>query len=103
MFILPLVDAIEVFNSRCINPGFNDQAFHLAQEQNLAGTVGSDVHALVELGRSTLQLPYFETADGLRAVIRQGIPQTRLSSPLIHMTSRWAYMVNRMTLPRSAA
>jgi predicted metal-dependent phosphoesterase TrpH len=103
MFILPLVDAIEVFNSRCVNPAFNDQAFRLAEEQNLAGTVGSDVHALVEVGRSTLLIPWFETAEELRAVIRQGIPQTRLSSPLIHLTSRWAYIVNRMTLPRSAA
>jgi len=100
MFILPLVDAIEVFNSRCTNPAFNDQAFQLAQEQNLAGTVGSDCHSLMEVGRSTLLLPWFDTADGLRAVIRQGIPQTRLSSLLIHLTSRWAFLVNALSAPR---
>ncbi|MGD0708192.1 MAG: PHP domain-containing protein [Anaerolineaceae bacterium] len=103
MFILPLVDAIEVFNSRCINPALNDQALQLAQEQHVAGTVGSDSHTLFEVGRSTLEVPYFETAVELRSVIRQGIPHTRLSSPFVHLASRWAYIVNRMTLPRSAA
>ena len=102
MFILLLVDAIEVFNSRCVNPATNDKAIRLAQEQRIAGTVGSDSHSLMEVGRSTLEVPWFETADELRAVIRQGVPHTRLSSPLIHLTSRWAHFVNVLTIPRRA-
>ena len=42
--ILPDVDAIEVYNSRCMNPGFNRQARQFADRHNLAGTVGSDGH-----------------------------------------------------------
>ncbi len=90
MQILPYIDAIEVFNSRCTRAEVNDQAAAFAAEHNLAGTVGSDAHAIMELGRSTLRLPPFATAAELRAVIRQGQPQTLLSSPWIHWTSVWA-------------
>jgi hypothetical protein len=88
--ILPLVDAIETFNSRCIEAKYNTRAAKFAREHGLAGTVGSDAHAAFELGRSHLVLPTFESGDGLREVIRQGQPVTRLSSPFVHITSRWA-------------
>jgi len=88
--ILPYIDAIEVFNSRCTNAFSNAQAADFAAAQNLAGTVGSDAHSLMELGRSTLRLPPFANAAELRAVIRQGEPRTLLSSPWIHWTSVWA-------------
>src|SRR5215216_3067134 len=39
--IIPLVDAIEVYNSRCMNPGFNRDASRFAERHNIAGTVGS--------------------------------------------------------------
>src|SRR5512138_1235009 len=38
--IAPLVDAIEVFNSRCVRPSYNVQAAAFARLHNLAGTVG---------------------------------------------------------------
>src|SRR5512138_402692 len=38
--ITPLVDAIEVFNSRCVRPSYNVQAAAFARLHNLAGTVG---------------------------------------------------------------
>ncbi len=88
--ILPYVDAIEVFNSRCTAAVINRQAAAFAAEHNVAGTVGSDAHSILELGRSTLLLPPFTSADGLRAVIRQGQARTRLSHPLVHLTSVWA-------------
>ena len=88
--IAPLVDAIEVFNSRCQITWINSQAAEFAQQHNLAGTVGSDAHTLQEVGRSTLRLPYFTDAEGLCQVIRQGKAETRLSSPFIHLTSTYA-------------
>ena len=88
--IAPLVDAIEVFNSRSQVALINSQAAEFAQKYNLAGTVGSDAHTLQEVGRSTLTLPYFADAQGLRQVIRQGKAETRLSSPFIHLTSTYA-------------
>jgi predicted metal-dependent phosphoesterase TrpH len=88
--ILPDVDAIEVFNSRCWSPEFNRQAQRLAEEHDIPGTVGSDAHALFELGRSVLLLEQFQGPDELRAVIRQGIPKVRWSSPWVHLISRYA-------------
>jgi predicted metal-dependent phosphoesterase TrpH len=43
--ILPEVDAIEVYNSRCMLPRFNAQARQFAEKHGLAGTVGSDASA----------------------------------------------------------
>jgi len=88
--IAPLVDAVEVFNSRCQAPWFNDQAAEFARAHDLAGTVGSDAHTLPEVGRSTLTLPYFSSAEELRQVIRHGKAETKLSSPFIHLTSTYA-------------
>ncbi len=88
--IVPLVDAIEAFNSRSQMPAYNDQSAAFAEAHSLAVTVGSDAHTLAEVGRSTLTLPAFNSADELRQVIRQGIPETRLSSPWVHFGSLWA-------------
>jgi predicted metal-dependent phosphoesterase TrpH len=88
--IAPLVDAIEVFNARCQWAGLNDQAAAFAQTHNLPGTAGSDAHTLREVGRATLSVPAFQSAADLRAVIRQGRVEARLSSPFIHLTSTYA-------------
>jgi predicted metal-dependent phosphoesterase TrpH len=93
--ITPFVDAIETFNARCMRAEYNRQASDFAREHGLAGTVGSDAHAAFELGRAHLALPPFEGGDGLRLVIRQGQPITRLSSPLVHLTSRYATIAKR--------
>ena len=37
--IVPQVDAIEVFNSRCMDPRFNHQAKVFAEKHNIPGTV----------------------------------------------------------------
>jgi predicted metal-dependent phosphoesterase TrpH len=88
--ILPHVDAIETFNSRCMSATYNEAALALALEHNIPGTVGSDAHVLQEVGRAVLELPAFNNADELRAVIRDGRPVVKLSSPAIHFTSRYA-------------
>ena len=88
--ILPDVDAIEVFNSRCWSPEFNKQAHVFAEEHDIPGTVGSDAHAPLELGRSILLLEQFQGPDELRKVIRKGIPKVRWSSPWVHFISRYA-------------
>jgi predicted metal-dependent phosphoesterase TrpH len=88
--ILPLVDAIEVYNSRCMFPGFNRAARRFAEQHNIPGTVGSDAHALFEVGRSLLLLEPFEGPGGMRKVIRSGIPQVKWSPPWVHIASRYA-------------
>ena len=88
--ILPLVDAIEVYNSRCMFPSFNRKARQFAEMHNNAGTVGSDAHVAFELGRSLLLLDPFEGPEEMRKVIRNGVPRTRWSPPWFHFTSRYA-------------
>ena len=95
--ILPQVDAIEVYNSRCMSPGFNREAREFAEKHDLAGTVGSDAHAAFELGRSLMLLEPFEGPEGLRKVIRAGIPQVRWSPPWFHITSRYASLYKKVT------
>jgi predicted metal-dependent phosphoesterase TrpH len=96
--ILPLVDALETFNARCLFSHYNYAAQTLAKQHNLPGTVGSDAHTLRELGRATLRLPAFDTAEDLRQALPLGKAQTRLSSPLIHLTSRYAVTLKKLGL-----
>jgi len=98
--ILPLVDAIEVFNSRCMLPGFNRRARRFAERHNIPGTVGSDAHAAFEVGRSLMRLEPFEGPDGMRKVIRSGEPLMKWSPPWFHFTSRYA-VVTKRNQPRS--
>jgi hypothetical protein len=91
--ILPQVDAIEVFNSRCWSPAFNRQAGEFAERHNVSGTVGSDAHATLELGRAVLLLEQFQGSEELRAVIRRGIPVVRWSPPWFHLISRYAVLL----------
>lgn len=88
--IIPHVDAIEVFNSRCMDLRFNHRAELFAQRYNLAGTVGSDAHAAFELGTSVMVLDPFEGPDGMRKVIRQAKFKTKLSPWWVHLVSRYA-------------
>ena len=88
--ILPLIDAIEIFNSRCLWPGANRRAREFAREYNLPGTAGSDAHAAFELGRAVVLLPQFEGPEGLRQVIRQAKFEMRRSPFGAHFASRYA-------------
>ena len=88
--ILPLVDAIEVFNSRCMFPSFNREARRFAEKHNIPGTVGSDAHATYEVGRSLMQLEPFDGPDEMRKIIRSGKPLTKWSPPWFHFSSRYA-------------
>ena len=95
--ILPEVDAIEVYNSRCMFPRFNREARQFAEEHNIAGTVGSDAHVTFELGRSLMMLEPFKDPDEMRKVIRSGIPKVRWSLPWVHFTSRYASIYKKVT------
>lgn len=95
--ILPHVDAIEVFNSRCIYPDDNARALAFAREHATLGSVGSDAHSLRELGRAVHRMPQAGSPSDLIAGWRAGATQTRLSAAAIHLTSRWAKTWKRLT------
>lgn len=88
--IIPFVDAIEVYNSRCMMPRFNRLARNFAEQHNLAGTVGSDAHAAFEVGRSVLLLDQFSGPEEMRGVIRQAQFRVKWSPWWFHLTSRYA-------------
>ncbi len=88
--VILLVDAVEVFNARCVFPGDNACAAALAARFSKPGFSGSDAHTLWELGRAWTALPPFEDAAGFRQALRQARP-TRRSSPFwVHWLSTWA-------------
>ncbi len=94
--ILPLVDAIEVYNSRCMRPVFNRRSMEFAKKYDVAGTVGSDAHAAFELGRSLVLLDSFEGPEEMRKAIHSAKYQMRWSLPWVHLTSRYATIRKRI-------
>lgn len=94
--IIPHVDAIEIFNSRCMDPRFNQRAMAFAEKHNLPGTVGSDAHAIFEVGKSVVWLEPFQGPDGMREVIRQAKYQTKLSPWWVHFVSTYAKRKKKM-------
>lgn len=98
--IAPFIDAIEVFNARCMSRDFNQQAEIFAQEHDIAGTVGSDAHSTMEIGRAVMLLPEFSDAASLKSALPRAKFETRLSSPLIHFTSRYAVWYKQLIKPR---
>ncbi len=88
--IAPLVDAVEVFNARCLSGEDNRKAQDFATQHGLAGTAGTDAHAAFELGTACLVTPPFSTADELRSVIREARVDGRLAPFWVHFASRYA-------------
>ena len=101
--IRPYVDAIEIFNARCLKPDFNQQARQYARQHALAGTVGSDAHTTFELGQSVLLLAPFNDAAGLKAALPAALEQSRPSAAWVHLTSRFAVWYKLLFPPRSKA
>jgi predicted metal-dependent phosphoesterase TrpH len=96
--ITPLVDAIEVFNARCMKPGANQSATRFAQTHNIPGTAGSDAHTLFEIGAAYIEFPEFKNPGELRKVIRQGRVRGKLSPFWVHFFSRYARFKKRVAV-----
>jgi len=95
--ILPLVDAIEVFNSRCMLARFNQKAKEFAARHHVPVTVGSDAHAAFEVGRAALRVDSFEDADSLRRALGSAsVAAARSSSWGVHLFSRYASLRKKM-------
>ncbi len=95
--ILPYIDAVEVFNARCYLAGYNRSAWEFARQNRIPGTVGSDAHLLVEVGRATVRLPEFSNVEELREVISQGQVVATLSPFWVHFGSAWISFSKRIT------
>ena len=97
MAIIPLVDAIETFNARCLTNQPNEMAAAFAREHRLLETVGSDAHTLKEVGRASLNMPPFTDPASFLESLRFAQRHTRLSSWVVHLCSRYAALYKRLT------
>ena len=88
--VLPLVDAVEVFNARAMWPGANRRAQALAHARGMPSTAGSDAHAALEVGRAVTLLPPFTSAEEMRSGLRQARWTGRASGLWVHLLSRYA-------------
>jgi predicted metal-dependent phosphoesterase TrpH len=94
--IVDLVDALEVFNARCMRPADNDCARAIAQEYGKLMFAGSDAHTARELGQATVRMPSFDSPQSFLTSLAQAEIHARLSSPLVHFASTYAKLVKRI-------
>jgi predicted metal-dependent phosphoesterase TrpH len=88
--ILPLIDAVEVFNARTMTMHPNKRANALAHHEGKLGLAGSDAHHPSEVGAVTMQMPDFVTPSDFMRSLAQAEISGRRSSPLVHFFSRYA-------------
>jgi predicted metal-dependent phosphoesterase TrpH len=84
------IDVIEVFNSRVTFARHNERASQLATRFGIPGIACSDAHSGLEVAMSFNALPAFETADELRASLRENEWHGSRTTKLIHLATRWA-------------
>jgi predicted metal-dependent phosphoesterase TrpH len=63
---LPLVDMVEIWNSRAFYPPWNRRAIREVRGCNIPEAAGSDAHFSSELGRAVTVLPTFSDAPTLK-------------------------------------
>lgn len=97
MRVVELVDAIEVFNSRCIHDADNQKALEFARQHGKLMTCGSDAHTKGEFGRAIIKArPFANTADGLREALKDATREEQLSGPGVHFASTFAKWAKRL-------
>lgn len=94
--IVHLVDCIEVFNARTTFSIHNQRAAAFARAHGLPSTAGSDAHTASEIGRAYVEMPAFDGPASFLSALAQARVVGRLSSPLVHLFSRWATFRKRL-------
>jgi predicted metal-dependent phosphoesterase TrpH len=86
--IIDQVDALEVFNSRCLLNADNKRAAELAARYKKLGTAGSDGHTLAEIGKGYVELPPFKgNAEAFLASLALGKAGGRITGVIPHWRS----------------
>lgn len=84
------IDFIEALNARMIRSGHNDNARQFAEQHNIPMSAASDAHSPREVGRCFVEMPNYETPQQFLESLRAGHLVGHLSSPLIHLVSRYS-------------
>ncbi len=93
------VDAIEIFNARCLFMADNLKAMAFAREHGLAGTVGSDAHTRPEYGKSLTQMrPFTNDPEDFLDALQTASYIQRLSGYYVHLGSTAAKWSRKLGL-----
>ena len=84
LMMTPYIDAIEVFNARCLTMQPNDDAASFAEEHELLATVGSDAHSCWEMGQASLHMPSFKDSAEFKEALSKSRQEVRLSPMFVH-------------------
>lgn len=84
------LDFMEGLNARIVRPVHNDNACGYAARHGIALSAASDAHSPREVGRCYVEMPDFTTPAEFLESLRQGTLRGKLSSPAIHLISRFA-------------
>lgn len=93
--IIDQVDALEVFNARCLRGRDNARAAELATRHGKLITAGSDAHTLAEIGAGYLSLPPFRDAASFRTSLARATAGGRLTGLWPHLGSTLAKLTKR--------
>ncbi len=97
--ILDRVDAIEIFNARCMFAEDNVKALDFARLHNKIGTVGSDGHTRVGYGRAmTVMRPFEHDPEDFLGALREADYVKRLSGWHVHLGSKAAKWSKKLGL-----
>lgn len=96
--IIDKVDAIEIFNARCVFAEDNVKALAFARQRQLVGTVGSDAHSRGEYGRAVMQLEPFDDSASFLNALKQAQHTDRYSSWFVHIHSKTAKWSKKLGL-----
>jgi predicted metal-dependent phosphoesterase TrpH len=94
--VIDLVDAVEVWNARCIQVEDNVRARTIAQQYSKLVTAGSDAHTLGEVGAAYVQVQPFTNAQEMRVSLAAAQVIGRISPPWVHLASTWAKWQRRI-------
>ena len=84
------IDFIETLNARVVFRSHNREARSFAIDHGLAESAASDAHSPWEVGRAYVDMQGFDGSDDFVASLRAGKTAGRISTPLIHLVSRFA-------------
>jgi len=88
--IVEQIDAVEVFNARCILLRSSIKAEIFAEKYGIPRSAGSDAHTLQEIGNAYVEMPEFNGRDDFLDALKKGKISGRRTNPLIHFNSLWA-------------
>jgi predicted metal-dependent phosphoesterase TrpH len=92
--LISQVDFVEALNSRIVFGVHNKHAEEFARRHDLPMSAASDAHSPREVGRSYVEMRPFDGPEEFLKSLRSGRLVGRLSSPLIHLISRYAMLRN---------